>query len=83
MATNTAIARQEIIHLISRKKKVSFSLTMASNSFYKMGFDMLDIVDIILEVEKRYNVTIPDEVPLESVDDLVQFIARIPAANFS
>jgi len=83
MPTNAAIARQEIIHLISRKKKVSFSHIMAINSFHKLGFDMLDVVDIILEVEKRYNVTIPDEVPLESVDDLVQFIARIPAANFS
>jgi len=83
MHTNAAIARQEIIHLISRKKKVSFSLITATNSFQKMGFDMLDVVDIILEVEKRYNITIPDEVPLESVDDLVQFLARIPVANFS
>ena len=83
MHTNAAIARQEIIYLISRKKNVSFSLITTTNSFQKMGFDMLDVVDIILEVEKRYNVTIPDEVLLESVDDLVQFLARIPVANFS
>ena len=83
MQTNAAIARQEIIHLISRRKKVSFSLITTTNSFQKMGFDVLDVVDIILEVEKRFHITIPDEVPLESADDLVQFLARIPVANFS
>ena len=83
MQNNTTIARQEIIHLISRKKKVSFSLVTTTNCFQKMGFDVLDVVDIILEVEKRFNITIPDEVSLESVDDLVQFLARIPVANFS
>jgi len=54
MQNNTAIARQEIIHLISMKKKVSFSLITTTNSFQKMGFDVLDVVDIILEVEKRF-----------------------------
>jgi len=39
-----------------------------------MGFDLLDVVDIILEVERKYKLIIPDEVPLESIDDLVQFL---------
>ena len=74
MRIGSGVARQDIIQLISRKKRLSFSHIIAKNSFHKMGFDLLDVVDIILEVERKYKLIIPDEVPLESVDDLVQFL---------
>jgi acyl carrier protein len=32
------------------------------------------VVDIILAVEKKYNVVIPDEVPVYSIDDLVNYL---------
>jgi len=74
MRIGSGVARQDIIQLISRKKRLSFSHIIAKNKFHKMGFDLLDVVDIILEVERKYKLIIPDEVPLESIDDLVQFL---------
>jgi acyl carrier protein len=55
----------------------------------KLGFDTVDIVDIILEVERHFQITIPDEVPLAHVQDFVGYVAtqapalRPPAENDS
>ncbi|WP_255345437.1 MULTISPECIES: hypothetical protein [Pontibacter] len=36
--------------------------------------DIVDVVDIILAVEKKFDVVIPDEVPVYSIDDLVNYL---------
>jgi acyl carrier protein len=43
-------------------------------SFDQLGIDNRDLFDIILEVERSYQVIIPDEVPLDSLDDFVNFL---------
>jgi acyl carrier protein len=43
-------------------------------TFDQLGVDNRDLLDIILEVEKCYQVIIPDEVPLQSLDDFIRFI---------
>ena len=65
--------RQDIAHLIQVHKGVSVS-RLLTKSFDQIGFDLVDLIDIILAVEKEYNITIPDEVPLNSVNDFVSFM---------
>lgn len=36
--------------------------------------DIVDVVDTILEVEKTHNLTIPNEVPVFSVDNIVNYV---------
>ena len=48
---------------------------MRSSLRKELGFDTVDIVDIILELERRFNITIPDEVPFVNVEDFVQYVA--------
>jgi acyl carrier protein len=54
-------------------------------SFEQLNLDNRDLLDIILEVERCYQVLIPDEVPLQSLDDFVSFIQsqRIPKASLA
>jgi acyl carrier protein len=41
-----------------------------------LGADSLDVVEFVMEVEKEFNITIPDEdaVKLEKVGDAVKYI---------
>lgn len=73
MLTNTLVLRREIAHLISAKKKVKVS-KLNHYSFNALGFDELDVVEMILEVEKKYHLVIPDELPLHSINDFVEFV---------
>ncbi|WP_026463832.1 acyl carrier protein [Adhaeribacter aquaticus] len=66
--------RHELVQIIKVRKNIEPSRLLSQN-FEQIGFDSVDLVDIILEVEKAYQIFIPDEVPLHKVDDFVQFIA--------
>ena len=69
----TTSLRQNIAQLIQRQKGIPTSRVL-TKSFEQLNFDMIDLIDIILAVEKKFEITIPDEVPLNSVDDFVSFI---------
>jgi acyl carrier protein len=75
MLTTTLALRREIARLISAKKGVKVS-ALNRAKFSSLGFDELDLVEMILEVERKYRVVIPDELPLNNIDDFVQFISR-------
>lgn len=74
MQANPLTIRENLAHLIITKKGINANRLENLSNFNKLGFDNLDLVDLILEVEKAYNVIIPDEIPLNSVDDFVDFI---------
>ena len=74
MLVNPFTVRKNIAELISNKKGVRKSRLLKPAAFSQFGFDTLDLVDLILEVEKAYNVIIPDEIPLNTIDDFVDFI---------
>ena len=71
---NYQALRQELVQLIKIHKKIDASRLLSQN-FDQVGFDTIDIVDIILEIEKTYHIHIPDEVPLNKVDDFVRFLS--------
>ncbi|MER2997206.1 acyl carrier protein [Pontibacter populi] len=76
MLTNNKAIEQEVIRIISRTKKVQPSRLQADVSLeQKLGFDTLDVVDIILALEKKYHIVIPDEVPINTVGDFVTYVA--------
>ena len=74
MLVNPFTVRKNIAELISAKKWVRKAQLLKHGSFNQFGFDTLDLVDLILEIEKVYNVIIPDEIPLNTIDDFVNFI---------
>lgn len=66
--------RQELVQLITIRKNIAPAQLLSKN-FAELGFDTIDLVDIILEVEKAYQTYIPDEVSLNKVDDFVVFLS--------
>ena len=65
----------KVIHIISKTKEIKPSRLRASANLSQFGFDTVDVVDIILELEKSFKIIIPDEVPLTTVGDFVKFVS--------
>lgn len=65
---------KEVINVITSIKKVTAQQLIKVNDLTELGFDILDVVEIILKLEKKFDLVIPDDVPVYSVDDFVDFI---------
>ena len=80
----TTTIEHQIINIISKKKEIKPSrLRAQANLSREFGFDTVDVVDIILELEKSFKITIPDEVPIDTVGDFINFISRQSQLNGS
>ncbi|WP_224994436.1 phosphopantetheine-binding protein [Cesiribacter sp. SM1] len=69
-----------VTRMISKNKGVRKSAILVKDNLRELGLDQLDVVDLILEVEKKYHITIPDEVPVETVTDIARFVYTHAAA---
>ncbi|OWP62856.1 acyl carrier protein [Hymenobacter amundsenii] len=77
-ATTTApkTIQQQVLRIISKRKAIKTRrLRIGSNLSHELGFDTVDVVDIILELERNFHIVIPDEVPLTTVGDFVNYVA--------
>jgi acyl carrier protein len=67
--------QQQVLRIISKRKSIKPQrLRIGSNLSRELGFDTVDVVDIIIELERNFHITIPDEVPLATVGDLVSYV---------
>ncbi|WP_245328376.1 acyl carrier protein [Hymenobacter aquaticus] len=68
--------QQQVLRIISKRKAIKPTrLRVSSELSRELGFDTVDVVDIILEIERNFHITIPDEVPLSTVGDFVTYVA--------
>ena len=79
MITSTTSAaksiQQQVLRIISKRKAIEpRRLRIGSSLSHELGFDTVDVVDIILELERSFHITIPDEVPLATVGDFVSYV---------
>ncbi|SHK03482.1 acyl carrier protein [Hymenobacter psychrotolerans] len=78
-STTTSDAKsiqQQVLRIISKRKAIKARrLRISSSLSRELGFDTVDVVDIILELERNFHITIPDEVPLATVGDFVSYVA--------
>lgn len=67
--------QQQVLRIISKRKAIKPQrLRIGSSLSRELGFDTVDVVDIILELERSFHITIPDEVPLATVGDFVSYV---------
>ena len=68
--------QQQVLRIISKRKAIKAKrLRIGTDLSREFGFDTVDVVDIILELERNFHITIPDEVPLATVGDFVSYVA--------
>ncbi|GAB3823685.1 hypothetical protein GCM10028895_30960 [Pontibacter rugosus] len=76
MLTTESAIETEVIRIISKTKEITTDRLQAGKRLSQdFGFDTVDLVDIILELEKNFQITIPDEVPIDTVGDFIDFVA--------
>ncbi|RSK30184.1 acyl carrier protein [Hymenobacter metallilatus] len=77
ISTTTApkTIQQQVLRIISKRKAIKARrLRIGTDLSREFGFDTVDVVDIILELERSFHITIPDEVPLATVGDFVKYV---------
>jgi acyl carrier protein len=67
--------QNEVKKIISRTKEIKPSRLRNSANLSQFGFDTVDVVDIILELEKSFHIVIPDEVKIDTVGDFVDYVS--------
>ncbi len=73
---------RQVRHLISQRKHVRMGQLRPATSFaHELHFDLVDVVDIVLAVESHFQITIPDEVPLDTVGDLLRYVRHHQAVG--
>ena len=68
---------EKVKKIVKDKLNVDEAKITESASFVNdLGADSLDVVEFVMEVEKEFNITIPDEdaAKLEKVGDAVKYI---------
>ena len=79
--THTATIEQQVFRIISKRKAIRASRVRKTASLSRdLRFETLDVVDIILELERNFSIIIPDEVPLYTVGDFVRYVREHAAA---
>lgn len=72
----SAAIKQQVLRIISKRKAIRASRLRVSSSLARdLRFDTVDVVDIILELERSFHITVPDEVPFYTVGDFVRYVA--------
>lgn len=68
--------QDQVLRIISQRKHIQRRrLRLTATLEQDLRFDQVDVVDIILALEQRFHLVIPDDVPLRVVGDLVQYVA--------
>ena len=73
---NTQAVQNEVVNIITSVTNIDSNRLLRVRDLSSLGLDIVDVVDIILEVEKAYQLTIPDEVPVYTVDDFVNYVCN-------
>jgi acyl carrier protein len=66
---------QQVLRIISKRKAIkAVRLRRTASLSRDLRFDTVDVVDIILELERNFHITVPDEVPFNTVGDFVRYV---------
>lgn len=75
VSLNTQAIQNEVVNIIASVTNINPNRLLQVRDLTSLGLDIVDVVDIILEVEKTYKLTIPDEVPVYTLDDFVNYVS--------
>ncbi len=74
-ATAPKSVEQQVLRIISQRKAIKAGRLRRTASLSRdLRFDTVDLVDIILELERNFHITVPDEVPFYTVGDFVRYV---------
>ena len=81
MEKETNVSEEILGMLIKQLNKKPESVTPKSRIKEDLGADSLDVVEILMSIEEKYGITVPDEVVMgvKTVEDLIRVAAEMHA----
>lgn len=67
----------KLVEIVSDYKGEKFDNITKETTFDALGFDSLDKVDLMMEVEDKFSVTLGDDMTVVTVGDLVDKIEQL------
>lgn len=67
---------KEIEKIVSEYKGKAVKITEAT-TFGELGFDSLDTVDLMMQVEEKYSITFDDDMKIANMGDLIKKIQEL------
>jgi acyl carrier protein len=70
--------KQRVEEIVARNLGIRADGMSGRSSFEDAGADSLDVVEVIMELEEEFGVSIPDEAAerLKTIDDVIEYIVR-------
>ena len=67
---------QQINEIVKEFRGEDVNLKIDDN-FNELGFDSLDRVELVMELESRFDISFPDDLQIETVKELVDTIEKL------
>lgn len=68
------LLRFEVARLISSLKHRDLVQVLCSTSFSELELGIVDVIDLLYEVEKKYAVHVPDKYLISSLEDIASLL---------
>ena len=67
---------QQITEIVKEFRGDDIQLKMDDN-YNELGFDSLDRVELVMQLETRFDISFPDDLQIETVKELVDTIEKL------
>lgn len=67
---------EQIKEIIKNFRGEAIELNIDDN-FNDLGFDSLDRVELVMEIEEKFDITFPDDIQIDTVKELVEAIENL------
>lgn len=70
--------KNDVLKLIKSKLNIELNDKKMDVNFKEFGIDSLEIMELVLEIESKFDITLPDDklLQLKTVNDLIKLIEQ-------
>ena len=74
--STTGTTKEKVLNSISGVSNIDTNELKLEDNLSDLGLDSLDVIDIIMDIEREFNIAIPDAdvEKMNTVDDMIKYV---------